>query len=239
MRTLLLSALVGWSPATADEAPAPAKAAGEEEQATADVTPDEPTDAEASGDEPAALADDALETVLPCGLRVVTATDSSLPVAAVVLAIDVGTRDDPDGLRGLVHALAYQLQMGNRSLAPGAALAAVTDAGGWAGMSVGPTQVRYESLVPLSRLELVLRVEAQRLRAPTVNRALWLKSISYARNDPGRRQLPRRTARWRPKRASVRQPERGRLRRSIHWPLENRLRRRSPAAGCRDTRPVV
>ena len=38
---------------------------------------------------------------------------------AVVLAVEVGTRDDPDKLPGLVHALAYHLQQGNRELAPG------------------------------------------------------------------------------------------------------------------------
>jgi hypothetical protein len=196
MRTLLLSAAFGvLAPAQAESVPPPAAEAGLE--AADERTQAEPKARAAAGsaspesahtDPQEAALEDALEVVLPCGLRVVTATDSSLPVAAVVLAIDVGTRDDPKKLRGLVHALAYQLQMGNRSLAPGAALAAVTDHGGWAGMAVGHTQVRYESLVPFSQVDRVLRAEASRLRAPTVNRALWIKSISYARNDPQRRQ---------------------------------------------------
>jgi hypothetical protein len=132
---------------------------------------------------------DVIDVVLPCGLRVITARDASLPVAAVVLAVEVGTRDDPEKLPGLVHALAYQLQQGNRELGPGEAIATAHDVGGLAAMAVGPGQVRFESLVPASQLDATLRVEALRLRAPNVNRTLWLKSLSYARSDDRERPL--------------------------------------------------
>lgn len=136
-----------------------------------------------------APAPEVIDVVLPCGLRVITARDASLPVAAVVLAIEVGTRDDPDKLPGLVHALAYQLQQGNRELGPGEAIATAHDVGGLAAMAVGASQVRFESLIPFSQLDAQLRVEALRLRAPNVNRALWLKSLSYARSDDRERPL--------------------------------------------------
>lgn len=141
-----------------------------------------------------------LDVVLPCGVRVIAARDASLPVAAVVLAVEVGTRDDPDKLPGLVHALAYQLQQGNRELGPGEGIATAHDVGGLAGMAVGAGQVRFESLVPASQLDAQLRVEALRLRAPNVNRALWLKSLSYARSDDRERPLVAReiiAAAWR------------------------------------------
>jgi hypothetical protein len=131
--------------------------------------------------QPAAVVD----VVLPCGLRVITAKDASLPVAAVVLALEIGTRDDPEKLPGLVHALAYQLQQGSRELGPGEAIATAHDVGGLAAMAVGPAQVRFESLVPISQLDAQLRVEAMRMRAPNSGRELWLKSLSYARNDDG------------------------------------------------------
>ncbi|WP_146659498.1 insulinase family protein, partial [Enhygromyxa salina] len=147
------------------------------------------TDDEASGDsaDPADTPDPApqqiIDVVLPCGLRVITAKDASLPVAAVVLALELGTRDDPENLPGLIHALAYHLQQGNRELAPGEAIATAHDVGGLAAMAVGVAQVRYESLVPISQLDQQLRVEALRLRAPNTGRELWLKSLSYARSD--------------------------------------------------------
>jgi hypothetical protein len=138
----------------------------------------------AEADEPElASPEQVVDTVLPCGLRVIAAKDASLPVAAVVLAIEVGTRDDPEKLPGLVHALAYHLQQGNRELAPGEAIATAHDVGGLAAMAVGPAQVRFESLVPASQLDAQLRVESLRLRAPNTGRELWLKSLSYARGD--------------------------------------------------------
>lgn len=132
----------------------------------------------ASQGQPAALA-----TVLPCGLRVVIAQDHALPVAAVVLSVPSGTGNDPGRNPGLVHALAYALQMGNRELSPGAALDEVYDSGGFAEMAVGVGQTRFESLVPQWSLRGVLRVEADRFSTPTLSEPLWLKSLQYAAQD--------------------------------------------------------
>ena len=121
--------------------------------------------------------------VLPCGIRLITTEDKSLPVAAVMLAIEIGTRDDPPKLPGLVHALAYHLQQGNRELPPGGLLTEIHDAGGIASMAVGFAQVRYGSLVPISYLQRAIWLEAQRLRAPTIESGLWLKSLHYAGKD--------------------------------------------------------
>jgi hypothetical protein len=124
--------------------------------------------------------------VLPCGLRVIVAHDESLPVAAVVLALETGTEDDPPTQPGLVHALAYHLLQGNRELRPAGAAALVHDQGGLAALAVGPAQVRFESLVPVSALPDVLWVESQRLRAPTVSAELWGSTLRWARRDKSR-----------------------------------------------------
>lgn len=130
-----------------------------------------------------ALAATALDAILPCGLRVLVARDLSLPVAAVVLAVEVGSEDDPPEQLGLVHALAYHLHQGNRELRPGETIAAAQDAGGAHFLSTGPGQVRFESLVPISRLGEVLYVESQRLRAPTIDRGRWELSLGWAAAD--------------------------------------------------------
>lgn len=132
----------------------------------------------ASSDKPSVLA-----SVLPCGLRVLVAQDHALPVAAVVLSVPSGTGDDPRRNPGLVHALAYALQMGNRELSPGAALDEIYDSGGFAEMAVGVGQTRFESLVPHWSLKGVLRVEADRFSTPTLSEPLWLKSLQYAAQD--------------------------------------------------------
>ncbi|MCX4243502.1 peptidase M16 family protein [Paraliomyxa miuraensis] len=124
--------------------------------------------------------------VLPCGLRVIVAQDASLPVAAVVLAIETGTEDDPPSQAGLVHALAYHLLQGNRELRPAGAAAMVHDQGGITSLAVGPAQVRFETLAPISALDDVLWIESQRLRAPTVSAELWGSTLRWARRDGSR-----------------------------------------------------
>ncbi len=184
--TPILTALLGQGPAAATHEGATDSDAPASSEPAPPATDDAQAESEASEEsEPAPIAtpEQVADVVLPCGLRVIAAKDASLPVAAVVLSIEVGTRDDPDKLPGLVHALAYHLQQGNRELGPGEAIATAHDVGGLAAMAVGPAQVRFESLVPISRLDAQLRVESLRLRAPNTGRELWLKSLSYARND--------------------------------------------------------
>ncbi|MCB9715593.1 MAG: insulinase family protein [Myxococcales bacterium] len=169
---------LGPSPSTAEPEPVE----GEDHEPT-------PTEVEPSPEPTTTLAESEVDGptlqdgVLPCGLRVIIAQDESLPVAAVVLAIDTGTEDDPATQPGLVHALAYHLMQGNRELVPGGAVALVHDRGGLASLAVGPAQVRYESLVPISALGDALWVESQRLRAPTVSEELWSSTLRWARRD--------------------------------------------------------
>ncbi len=127
--------------------------------------------------------DQVLDAILPCGLRVLIAQDLSLPVAAVILAVETGSEDDPEDLPGLSHALAYHLLQGNRELSPGEVLATVHDGGGLSALATGSSQVRFESVVPLSRLDAMLWTESQRLRAPTMSASAWQKSLSWAGGD--------------------------------------------------------
>jgi len=125
----------------------------------------------------------AIDTVLACGLRLIAVEDQSLPVAAIVLAVEVGSVDDPPELPGLVHALAYHLLEGNRELSPGASIRILHDAGGWVSLATSTGQTRYEALVPLPSLDEALRIEALRLRAPTVSRERWENALAWASRD--------------------------------------------------------
>ena len=149
----------------------------------------EPTTEPTPAEDSSARVDEgplAVDLVLPCGLRVIAAQDSSLPVAAVVLAVETGTEDDPADAPGLVHALAYHLLQGNRELAPHGVAQLVHDGGGVTALAIGPAQIRYESLVPASLLDDALWAESQRLRAPTVTEPLWKDTLRWARRDVAR-----------------------------------------------------
>ncbi|HWB75970.1 MAG TPA: hypothetical protein VG755_13470 [Nannocystaceae bacterium] len=160
--------------------------------APASAPPSEP----AAPTEPAATAEAtttdapkgavAVDVILPCGARAIVAQDLSLPVAAVVLAIETGTEDDPPDQPGLVHALAYHLLQGNREFAPGGITRVVNDGGGVTSLAIGPAQVRFESLVPASLTDDIIAAEASRLRAPSVSEALWKDTLRWARRDRGR-----------------------------------------------------
>jgi hypothetical protein len=130
--------------------------------------------------------DQALEVVLECGLRLLVARDRTLPVASVVLAVESGPEDDPEEYPGLVHALAYYLLQGNRELRPGESIDTVHAGGGVASMAIGLSQVRYESIIPASRLEEVLWIESQRLRFPIIRDTIWKKTIGWAAGDSRR-----------------------------------------------------
>lgn len=160
-------------------AAAPAATTSAAPAATAPVADPQPV----PSDIPETATDAVLDVVLPCGLRVLAAQDLSLPVAAVVLAVETGSEDDPPEHPGLVHALAYHLHQGNRELRPGEAIAAAQDAGGVHLLATGPGQIRFESLVPISRLAEVLFAESQRLRFPTLDRRRWDISLGWAASD--------------------------------------------------------
>lgn len=170
-----------YEPPAEPEPASPTEAGTETEDATppSPSAPTERTEADVEGPT-------LIDGVLPSGLRVILAQDTTLPVASVVLAIETGTEDDPSSQPGLVHALAYHLLQGNREMPPGGATALVHDRGGIASLAIGPAQVRYESLVPLSALSDVLWAESQRLRAPTVSAELWSSTLRWARRDKSR-----------------------------------------------------
>lgn len=170
-------------PATPESTPAapPPTVTGPAAHTTDDTTRDEtPSSDVATSDDMVA------DATLPCGVRVIIARDLTLPVAAVVLAVETGTEDDPTDTPGLVHALAYHLLQGNRDAAPGGIARTIHGSGGITSLAIGPAQVRYESLVPASMLGDTIVAEASRLRAPTVSEALWKDTLRAARRDKAR-----------------------------------------------------
>lgn len=198
---LLLAALCAGPAVAADpsapqpEAPqvAPASEVAPGEPAEPSATPDpdpevaEPkTTPKAASEAAPIVGPAALDEVLPCGLRVVVATDDSLPVASVVLAVEAGSEDDPAELPGLHHALAFALLNGNREFAPADISAMVHDAGGTTSIATGPAQTRFESLIPVTLLADVIAAETGRLRAPTVLEPLWNDALTWARRDQPR-----------------------------------------------------
>ena len=166
--------------------PGASKRAASKSTAPQSAAPKSAAPKSAASQAPDVAPDQALEVVLECGLRLLVARDRTLPVASVVLAVESGPEDDPEEYPGLVHALAYYLLQGNRELRPGESIDTVHAGGGVASMAIGLSQVRYESIIPASRLEEVLWIESQRLRFPSIRETIWKKTIGWAAGDTRR-----------------------------------------------------
>lgn len=181
---LLLALGLGLAPAAAEAPAAEAEAspAATEESAAA-TTPGAPARAGEGTAKATIGPDDALDLILPCGLRVLIARDRTLPVAAVILAIESGPEDDPAEHPGLNHALAYYLLQGNRELRPGETVDTVHSGGGVSNLAIGHAQVRFESVIPASRLAEVLWLESQRLRFPTIRENSWKQALGWSMGD--------------------------------------------------------
>ncbi|MEZ4452396.1 MAG: hypothetical protein R3B09_23220 [Nannocystaceae bacterium] len=183
---VLKAAIAGLGLALATPLPAASEPATSSPAAASPAAqaPTPPVSKDMSSETVTVGADQALEAVLECGLRVRIARDRTLPVAAVILAVETGPEDDPPELPGLTHALAYQVLQGNRELRPGEAVETVHGGGGVANLAVGHAQVRYESLVPASRLDQTLWIESERLRFPTTRASTWKQALGWAQSDP-------------------------------------------------------
>jgi predicted Zn-dependent peptidase len=97
------------------------------------------------------------------GLRVLLAPDDSLPDVSVLVTLDAGSADDPDGLEGLAHLVEHLAFNGSRDVAPGdyghlLAMAGATGTNGATGVDV----TYYFETVPPEGLERALWLEANR-----------------------------------------------------------------------------
>lgn len=101
---------------------------------------------------------------LPNGLRVVLAPDTNLPNVAVMVRYNVGSSDDPDGLRGIAHLVEHLTYERTTHLARGSMLRLLSNAG--ASTLNGRTDwdgTVYFEVMPPERLELALWVESDRM----------------------------------------------------------------------------
>jgi predicted Zn-dependent peptidase len=115
--------------------------------------------------EAAAARRELVQFRLPNGLDVILERDDRQPRVAVLVGYDVGSRDDPPGLKGLAHLVEHLTFRRSRHLP--------LDAGGWrllqrAGASelngyTNPDFTAYHSVVPTDALALALYVESERM----------------------------------------------------------------------------
>jgi len=104
-----------------------------------------------------------LQTTLGNGLRVIINPDRTVPVVAVNLWYDVGSRDEHQGRTGLAHLFEHLMFEGSAQVTAGEHLAAIQGVGGSANATTWFDRTNYFETVPSNALDLALWLEAERL----------------------------------------------------------------------------
>ena len=101
--------------------------------------------------------------VLDNGLRVVVSPDHSVPVVAVNLWYDVGSRDEREGETGWAHLFEHLMFQGSAHVASGEHLHVLQNVGGAVNATTWFDRTNYFETVPTGALDLALWLEADRL----------------------------------------------------------------------------
>lgn len=98
------------------------------------------------------------------GLRVVLSRDATVPLVRVGLYYDAGPKDEPQGRAGFAHLFEHFMFEGSSHLGPGEYFQLVVANGGRFGARTLYDFTKYTTTVPSNALELLLWMEADRMR---------------------------------------------------------------------------
>jgi zinc protease len=104
------------------------------------------------------------EEVLPNGLRALIIEAPKAPVVSVQVWYHVGTRNEVPGLTGLSHMLEHMMFKGTATVPPKAFDRLIQQAGGNSNAFTYQDATAYYESLAADRLELALRLEADRMR---------------------------------------------------------------------------
>jgi predicted Zn-dependent peptidase len=98
------------------------------------------------------------------GLRVVLNPDPTSPTVGVSVTYDVGSRHEQPGRSGFAHLFEHMLFQGSRHVKKGEHFTLISERGGTLNGTTSADRTNYFEVVPASELELVLWLEADRMR---------------------------------------------------------------------------
>ncbi|MFJ7078674.1 M16 family metallopeptidase [Streptomyces sp. NPDC098781] len=107
--------------------------------------------------------------VLDNGLRVLLAPNPVGASIGVAVHYNVGFRTEPQGRTGLAHLFEHLVFQGGRDAAPEGYLPQVQRAGGFGDARTRQDVTVYYAAAPASALEMLLALEADRMRAPCIS----------------------------------------------------------------------
>jgi len=104
------------------------------------------------------------------GLRVIISADRAAPVVSVAVAYDVGSRHERRGRTGFAHLFEHLMFKGSENVADGELAGLVQNYGGNHNGQTDKDHTIYFEQVPSNQLDMVLFLEADRMRAPAITK---------------------------------------------------------------------
>jgi zinc protease len=105
------------------------------------------------------------------GLRVVLNPDLSIPVVAVTVYYDVGSRNEREGRTGFAHLFEHMMFQGSENVGKTEHFQYIMKAGGTMNGTTSSERTNYYETLPASQLPLALWLESDRMRTLAVTQA--------------------------------------------------------------------
>ena len=110
------------------------------------------------------------DTRLANGLRVITVEDHSAPVIALVVTYNVGSRNERPGRTGFAHLFEHMMFKGSENVGTGEHFYLISNNGGTMNGTTNEDRTNYLELLPSNQLNLILFLEADRMRSLVINK---------------------------------------------------------------------
>jgi zinc protease len=108
------------------------------------------------------------DTRLKNGLRVIISPDRAAPVVSVAVAYNVGSRNERKGRTGFAHLFEHLMFKGSENVADGELAGLIENYGGSHNGQTDKDHTIYFEQVPSNQLDMVLFLEADRMRLPAI-----------------------------------------------------------------------
>src|SRR5262245_59935270 len=108
------------------------------------------------------------EYTLKNGLRVVLNRDDAVPVVAVAVYYDVGSRNEREGRTGFAHLFEHMMFQGSENVKKAEHFQYIMKAGGTMNGTTSSERTNYFQTLPANQLPLALWLESDRMRSLAV-----------------------------------------------------------------------
>ncbi len=102
------------------------------------------------------------------GLRVVLNRDAAVPVAAIAVYYDVGSRNEKEGRTGFAHLFEHMMFQGSENVPKAGHFQCIMKAGGTMNGTTSSERTNYYETLPANQLPLGLWLESDRMRSLAV-----------------------------------------------------------------------